>query len=212
MRRYALYRVPVLVLLCIYFLKQFFVLPAGMTMDNAVADADLMTLVPGRALRFSPSAESCWWRTRRSTRSVAAPWGPCGSGSPRTAALPNGGACASAGLNTFSVTHGRDALGRRCRKATWRSLAFLLTSSRERVAVLKERPRVALRRGGHGARGSFQRHPPGGHRRLPAGGGQLGVHLQGGGQAVRVHEGGEASPGPRRRAVVALREGRLGAG
>lgn len=34
--------------------------PAGMMTDKAVAEADLMTLVPDREFLFSPSAESCW--------------------------------------------------------------------------------------------------------------------------------------------------------
>lgn len=83
-------------------------LPAGMMTDRAVAEADLMTLVPGRELRFSPSAESCWWRTLLSTRSVVAPRGPCVSGSPRTAPLPGRGSNASEGLSSFSVEHDTD--------------------------------------------------------------------------------------------------------
>lgn len=42
--------------------------------DSAVADADLMTLLPGREVRFSPSPESCWCRARRRTRSFVARW------------------------------------------------------------------------------------------------------------------------------------------
>lgn len=34
--------------------------PAGIMTDSAVADADLVTLLPGRVVRFSPSPESCW--------------------------------------------------------------------------------------------------------------------------------------------------------
>ena len=75
-----------------------------MMTDKAVAEADLITLVPGLELRFSPSAESCWWRTLRSTRSVVAPRGPCVSGSPRTVALLGRGNDASAGLRCLSVT------------------------------------------------------------------------------------------------------------
>lgn len=71
--------------------------------DKAVAEADLITLVPGLELRFSPSAESCWWRTLRSTRSVVAPRGPCGSGRPRTVALLGRGNIASAGLKCLSA-------------------------------------------------------------------------------------------------------------
>lgn len=78
-------------------------LPAGMMTDKAVAEADLITLVPGREFRFSPSAESCWWRTLRSTRSVVAPRGPCGSGRPRTVALLGRGNVASAGLKCLSA-------------------------------------------------------------------------------------------------------------
>lgn len=77
-------------------------LPAGMMTDRAVAEADLITLVPGLELRFSPS-ESCWWRTLRSTRSVVAPRVPGGSGSPRMVALLGRGSDASAGLNSLSV-------------------------------------------------------------------------------------------------------------
>lgn len=78
-------------------------LPAGMMTDKAVAEADLITLVPGREVLFSPSAESCWWRTLRSTRSVAVPRGPCGSGRPRIVALLGRGNIASAGLKCLSV-------------------------------------------------------------------------------------------------------------
>lgn len=46
--------------------------------DNAVADADLMTLLPGLEFRFSPSPDRCWWRARRRTRSLVAR-GPRGS-------------------------------------------------------------------------------------------------------------------------------------
>lgn len=77
-------------------------LPAGIMTDKAVAEADLMTLVPALE-RFSPSAESCWWRTLRSTRSVVAPRGPCGSGRPRTVALLGRGNIASAGLKCLSA-------------------------------------------------------------------------------------------------------------
>ena len=77
--------------------------PAGMMTDRAVAEADLITLVPGSEFRFSPSAESWWWRTLRSTRSVAAPRGPCASGSPRTVALPGRDNDASAGLKNVLV-------------------------------------------------------------------------------------------------------------
>lgn len=33
--------------------------PAGIMTDRAVADADLMTLLPGRVVRFSPSESCC---------------------------------------------------------------------------------------------------------------------------------------------------------
>ena len=46
--------------------------------DSAVADADLMTLLPARELRFSPSPDICWCLARRNTRSLVA-LGPKGS-------------------------------------------------------------------------------------------------------------------------------------
>lgn len=46
--------------------------------DRAVAEADLMTLLPGLELRFSPSPDKCWWRALRMTRSLVA-LGPRGS-------------------------------------------------------------------------------------------------------------------------------------
>lgn len=85
-------------------LKQCEASPAGMMTDRAVAEADLITLVPGRELRLSLSDESCWCRTFRNTRSVVAPWGPWRSGRPRMLALPGVGSDASAGLKSLSVT------------------------------------------------------------------------------------------------------------
>lgn len=43
-----------------------------MMTDRAVAEADLMTLLPGLELRFSPSPDKCWWRALRRTRSLVA--------------------------------------------------------------------------------------------------------------------------------------------
>lgn len=49
-------------------------LPDGIMTDSAVAEADLMTLLPGRVVRFSLSPVSCWWRARLRTRSLVALW------------------------------------------------------------------------------------------------------------------------------------------
>lgn len=43
-----------------------------MMTDRAVAEADLMTLLLGLELRFSPSPDKCWWRALRRTRSLVA--------------------------------------------------------------------------------------------------------------------------------------------
>lgn len=43
-----------------------------MITDRAVAEADLMTLLPGLELRFSASPDKCWWRALRRTRSLVA--------------------------------------------------------------------------------------------------------------------------------------------
>lgn len=91
-----------------------------------------------------------------------------------------------------------------------RAASSLLTSSCEATAVFKERSQIALR--GDGTHGSFQGGPPGLHRRLSARDRDLRVDLQRGGQAVCIHEGGEASPGPGRWAGVAFGEGGLRAG
>lgn len=60
------------------FLKDFIFSPEGMITDRAVAEADLMTLLPGLEFRFSPSPDKCWWRALRRTRSLVAR-GPRGS-------------------------------------------------------------------------------------------------------------------------------------
>lgn len=52
--------------------------PDGMITDRAVAEADLMTLLPCLELRFSPSPDKWWWRALRRTRSLVAR-GPRGS-------------------------------------------------------------------------------------------------------------------------------------
>lgn len=52
--------------------------PDGIMTDRAVAEADLMTLLPGLELRFSPSPDKCWWRALRRTKSLVAR-GPRGS-------------------------------------------------------------------------------------------------------------------------------------
>lgn len=43
-----------------------------MITDRAVADADLITLLPALEFRFSPSPDKCWWRALRRTKSLAA--------------------------------------------------------------------------------------------------------------------------------------------
>lgn len=49
-----------------------------MMTDNAVAEADLITLPPALELRLSPSPDRCEWRALRRTRSLVA-LGPRGS-------------------------------------------------------------------------------------------------------------------------------------
>lgn len=46
--------------------------PVGIMSDSAVAEADLMTLLSGRAVCFSVSPDSSLWRARRTARSLMA--------------------------------------------------------------------------------------------------------------------------------------------
>lgn len=74
----------------------------GIMTDNAVAEADLMTLPPVRELRFSAvavSPESCWCRARRSTKSLVA-LGADGSSSL--------GGCSSPAFDLSPIGEGRE--------------------------------------------------------------------------------------------------------
>lgn len=112
-----------------------------MMTDKAVAEADLITLVPVRGLRISPSAESCWWRTLRSTRSVVAPLGAGGSGSPKTVALTGRQNNTLAGFRSFS-----DSLKTKVNTFSGFEIQVegLLTSSCEPIIIFEERPQIAL--------------------------------------------------------------------